>query len=52
VTGGEARAARERAEKPAEMFQRWPAVASAQQWNEEEVDESEAIDDEFFRMLD
>jgi hypothetical protein len=36
---------RERAEKVAQMFR---------QWNEEEVevDESEALDDEFFRMLD
>ena len=33
----------ERVEKVAEMFR---------QWNEEEVDESEALDDEFFRMLD
>jgi hypothetical protein len=38
-----AQAARERAENLAEMFR---------QWNEEEVDESEALDDEFFRMLD
>ncbi|MGH9855669.1 MAG: hypothetical protein ACREBD_38025 [Blastocatellia bacterium] len=38
-----AQVARERAEKLAEMFQ---------QWNEEEVDESEAFDDDFFRMLD
>jgi hypothetical protein len=38
-----AQAARERAEKLAEMFR---------QWNKEEVDESEALDDEFFRMLD
>lgn len=35
--------ARERAEKLAEMFR---------QWNEEEVDESEALDDEFFRRLE
>jgi hypothetical protein len=35
--------ARERAEKLAELFR---------QWNEEEVDESEALDDEFFKMLD
>jgi hypothetical protein len=34
--------ARERAEKLAEMFR---------QWSEEEVDESEALDDEFFRRL-
>ncbi|HZF40808.1 MAG TPA: hypothetical protein VE715_18450 [Blastocatellia bacterium] len=38
-----AQAARERAENIAEMFR---------QWNEEEVDESEALDDDFFRMLD
>ncbi|MGH9769912.1 MAG: hypothetical protein ACREAB_21010 [Blastocatellia bacterium] len=35
--------ARERAEKLAEMFR---------QWNEEEVDENEALDDEFFRRLE
>jgi len=35
--------ARERAEKLAELFR---------QWNEEEVDESEALDDDFFRRLE
>lgn len=35
--------ARERAEKLAEMFR---------QWNEEEIDESEALDDDFFRRLE
>ncbi|MGE0131329.1 MAG: hypothetical protein AB7U82_24880 [Blastocatellales bacterium] len=35
--------ARERAEKLAELFR---------QWSEEEVDESEALDDEFFRRLE
>lgn len=35
--------AKEKAEKLAELFR---------QWNEEDVDESEALDDEFFRMLD
>jgi hypothetical protein len=38
-----ARSLRERAEKISELFR---------QWNEEEVDESEALDDEFFKMLD
>ena len=38
-----AQSLRERADKLAELFQ---------QWNEEEVDESEALDDEFFKMLD
>jgi hypothetical protein len=37
------RSAHERAEKLAEMFR---------QWNEEEVDESEALDDEFFQRLE
>jgi hypothetical protein len=35
--------ARARAEKLAELFR---------QWNEAEVDESEALDDEFFRRLE
>ncbi|MGH9424993.1 MAG: hypothetical protein ACRD2L_01610, partial [Terriglobia bacterium] len=35
--------AQERADKLAELFR---------QWNEEEVDDSEALDDEFFKMLD
>ncbi len=35
--------AQERAEKLAELFR---------QWNQEEVDDSEALDDEFFKMLD
>ena len=35
--------AKEQADRLAEMFR---------QWNEEEVDDSEALDDEFFRMLD
>jgi len=34
---------RARADKLAELFR---------QWNEEEVDESEALDDEFFRRLE
>jgi len=38
-----ARSLRERADKVAELFR---------QWNEEEVDESEALDDEFFRNLE
>lgn len=35
--------ARDKAEKLAKLFR---------EWNEEEVDESEALDDEFFKMLD
>jgi hypothetical protein len=35
--------AKERAEKLAQMFR---------QWNEEKFDESEALDDEFFRRLE